>query len=144
LEHGNQWKGDDVGYAAMHNRLHALHGSPNGPCYHCGTTDPSLRYEWAYTNNDPNEKVDDKGRRYSTDMSFYVLLCVLCHNGWMDIHLHFRGEIQWQAKLTNDIVHECRERHDNGETWAALGREFGVKKQTMWEAGTGKTWKHVK
>ena len=47
------------------------------------------------------------------------------------------------AMLDDEIVRECRVRAGAGETSAALAREFGVSRKTMWAVVAGKTWKHV-
>jgi hypothetical protein len=48
------------------------------------------------------------------------------------------------AKLTDDIVRECRRRHEAGGVMIkSLAEEFGVDKGTMHSAVRGKTWKHV-
>lgn len=55
-----------------------------------------------------------------------------------------RGEVQWQARLTDDLVRELRRRffiekvrmHD-------LASEIGVHKGTVQAAVRGTTWKHV-
>jgi len=56
---------------------------------------------------------------------------------------HMRGERQPNAKLTEEIVRECRRRRSEGATYAALARSFGVTKAVMREAVIGITWKHV-
>lgn len=51
--------------------------------------------------------------------------------------------IPW-AKLSDALVRECRARYrSGGVTVADLAAEFGVAMQTMHEAITGKTWRHV-
>ena len=47
------------------------------------------------------------------------------------------------AKLTEDIVRECRVRYAAGEMIKSLAAEFGVNTSTMNVAIHGKTWKHV-
>ncbi len=60
---------------------------------------------------------------------------------------HTRGERQWKAILTDEIVIQARKRykfkcHRNGIS--AMAREFLVQRVTLWEAVIGKTWKHIK
>jgi hypothetical protein len=142
-KHGNRWKGDDVKSRAVHARLDSQRGSPN-ECAHCGTTDSAVKYAWAYTNDDPNEKVDADGNRFSTDPSRYVRLCYVCHNGWIDLESTPRGEKHYSAKLTDAVVLECKRRRRNGESYYSMAREFGVTKSVMREAVLGITWKHLK
>lgn len=49
-----------------------------------------------------------------------------------------------QAKLTEEIVLECRRRHAAGESIYSLARESGVSYLAMRNAMRGDTWKHVK
>lgn len=55
-----------------------------------------------------------------------------------------RGESNVVSKLNEAKVKELRRRADQGETYADLGREFGVSDVTVSNAVRGKTWKHVK
>lgn len=54
-----------------------------------------------------------------------------------------RGSAKPAARLTEEIVRECRTRWAAGEAQDALAAEFGVSKPTMHKAITGKTWQHV-
>lgn len=54
-----------------------------------------------------------------------------------------QGENHHAAKLTAEIVRECRIRYAAGETTYALAEEFGVKQPTMQKAISGKTWKNI-
>ncbi len=51
-----------------------------------------------------------------------------------------RGERQWQAKLTAEVVTECRRRYASGERLGALATEFGVGVPGMSNAISGDTW----
>jgi len=54
------------------------------------------------------------------------------------------GSKHFRAKLTEDIVRECRKRFAEGNvTQADLAREFGVTPTAMYRAIRGKKWKHV-
>jgi hypothetical protein len=53
------------------------------------------------------------------------------------------GTRNGQAKLTEQIVRECRARNAAGESKAALAREFGVSRQGMRMAINGDNWRHV-
>lgn len=54
-----------------------------------------------------------------------------------------RGEEQPRSKLTEQSVAEIRRRAANGESGAALGRAFGVHKDTASLVIRRATWKHV-
>lgn len=47
------------------------------------------------------------------------------------------------AKLTDEIVRECRARVAAGESKAILAREFGVSRKAIIDAVNGRTWRHV-
>lgn len=65
-ENNPAWKGDRATYHSFHRRVHELRGKACR-CEHCGTTDPSLRYEWA-----------SKSKHYE-DPGDYISLCRSCH-----------------------------------------------------------------
>jgi hypothetical protein len=57
-------------------------------------------------------------------------------------HVHGSGSVN--AKLTEDIVRECRRRYATGDgTTVSLAAEFGVSQMAMWKAVHRKTWKYV-
>lgn len=77
-EHGN-WKGDEVGYGALHKWLER-HKTRTGTCTRCGARpQPRKRYvatEWANVSGE-----------YRRDLDDYVELCSSCHirtdRGWL-------------------------------------------------------------
>lgn len=73
-EHSN-WAGDDATYSAVHWRLKTWRGPPSAQHCVCG----SRAKQWAYTHSDPDERHDDLGRPYSTNLTLYVPMCVPCH-----------------------------------------------------------------
>ena len=78
------WKGDDVGYSGVHERLNRYRGhAQEHQCAHCGG--PAV--DWAYDHADPNEKVGVRHGHelaYSTDPDHYIPLCRLCHSLYDD------------------------------------------------------------
>ena len=57
---------------------------------------------------------------------------------------HREGTALSWAKLTDEIVRDCRVRYvAGGVSGAALAAEFGVTFQTMHKALSRKTWKHI-
>lgn len=54
-----------------------------------------------------------------------------------------RGERCGSAKLTEQIVIECRRRFAAGETQVALAAEFGVDQSVISDAVRGTTWGHL-
>jgi hypothetical protein len=72
-----KWKGDNVKYSAVHNRLHRSRGKASEHlCQCCG----NQAEDWAYDRSDPSEKVDQTtGFPYSVDPAHYMPLCKPCH-----------------------------------------------------------------
>lgn len=60
-----------------------------------------------------------------------------------DLRRGSQGESHHAAKLTDEIVRECRRRHARGATKRGLAREFGVAQITMQRLLSGATWSHV-
>ena len=75
----HNYKGDEVGYYALHAWVARHRGKPK-ECEFCGTTDESKRFEWA--------NIDGKYRRSLDD---FIKLCKKCHN-------NYDGVNAWQQK----------------------------------------------
>ncbi len=71
-EENNKWKGDKVGYHALHNWVARQLGKPS-KCEHCSDT-TAKRYEWA-----------NISREYKRDISDWVRLCSSCHHTFDDM-----------------------------------------------------------
>ena len=71
--HPPWWKGDAVGYRALHTYL-SKHFPKTGTCDECGGSKPT---EYALI----------KDRAYSRERSDYRELCKRCHNEYDDIDL---------------------------------------------------------
>jgi hypothetical protein len=54
-----------------------------------------------------------------------------------------RGERQWNAVLTTELVRAIREKSANGMSHRAIAKELGVGKSTVSCAAGRKSWKHV-
>lgn len=54
-----------------------------------------------------------------------------------------KGEANPQAKLTYSLVLEMRSRRNDGVSYSALGKEFGVSTMTAFRAVTGRAWSHI-
>lgn len=67
---------ESVSYSQAHLRLKVDRGvAALYDCIMCGGS----AAEWAYMGGDPNESIDDIGRKYSLDQSLYEPMCVTCH-----------------------------------------------------------------
>ncbi|MHB9161690.1 MAG: NUMOD3 domain-containing DNA-binding protein [Nitrosotalea sp.] len=66
------WKGDNVGYAGIHDWIERELGKPQH-CEKCGSMRPQ-RYEWA-----------NRSRKYKRQIDDWVRLCVSCHR-FADYH----------------------------------------------------------
>lgn len=62
----NMWKGDNVGYRALHLWVEKKLGRPNR-CEHCGSIE-AKRFEWA-----------NKSHKYKRDINDWLRLCTKCH-----------------------------------------------------------------
>ena len=62
----SSWKGDDVGYAALHEWVYKKLGNPK-VCSNCGTV-TAKRFEWA-----------NKSGKYKRIESDWIRLCTRCH-----------------------------------------------------------------
>lgn len=71
------WTGEGATYDAVHQRLRSQRGrAAEHTCSHCA----AQALQWAYDNNDPDERTDTKsGLRYSIDLDHYIPLCASCH-----------------------------------------------------------------
>lgn len=64
------------GYAATHRVLtNVLGPAKRHACVDCG----GPAHEWSYDGNDPNEQVDEEGRRFTRHARAYSPRCVRCH-----------------------------------------------------------------
>lgn len=60
------WKGDNVGYTALHNWVSRILGKPR-KCNHCKTIN-ARKYEWANISH-----------KYKRELSDWIRLCSKCH-----------------------------------------------------------------
>ena len=65
-EKNKNWKGERVGYFALHSWLQRKLGNPQN-CEHCRKNN-KLKYEWA-----------NKDHSYKRNISDYIRLCTSCH-----------------------------------------------------------------
>jgi len=68
------WRGDVVGYSAVHARLRRTFGPAATQLCDCGAP----AEQWAYDHSDPAEQEAPEGP-YSTDLARYRPMCVPCH-----------------------------------------------------------------
>lgn len=78
-ENNPKWRGDNIEYTALHNRLVVERGIPAE--YQCARC-PEQASEWAYDHQDPDERRNLVGRDdgpFSLNLAHYMPLCVRCH-----------------------------------------------------------------
>lgn len=78
-ENNSKWRGDNIEYTALHNRLVVERGLPAE--YQCARC-PEQASEWAYDHEDPDERRNLVGRDdgpFSLNLAHYMPLCVRCH-----------------------------------------------------------------
>lgn len=71
----SSWRGDNVGFRAVHDRLVAAFGKASRQdCVDCG----SAAREWSYRGGAPDEQASTQGP-FTTDLTYYDPRCVRCH-----------------------------------------------------------------
>lgn len=113
--HRQAW---ESAYGPISNGLFVLHRCDNRKCVRpshlfLGTTSDNIRDMWA------------KGR------------------GRMPPHVGRKGSTHPLAQLDEDSVLRMRAARAEGATFAALGRDYGVHRQTARDAVMGRRWKHI-
>lgn len=95
---------------------------------------PSDQHEVAHRNGKPWINAADNLRWLTTREN----------NLEQDLHgTRVRGEASVNAKLTEALVRECRERALNGEHEVALAESYGVCRDTINKVITRRSWAHV-
>ena len=127
-----------------------LRGDRHGQFHYNGRTVYAHRFAWNLAHGDPGKlhvchRCDVMncvrvGHHYLGNQA--INLADMRTKGRAGYSGH-QGEKHAQARLTADIVKECRVRYAAGETATALAEEFGVRNTTMSMAVTGKTWSHI-
>lgn len=64
------WKGDEVGYSALHHWVESRLGKPN-TCVHCYGSKDSKRFEWANVSGS-----------YKRELTDWIRLCSKCHHAY--------------------------------------------------------------
>jgi hypothetical protein len=78
-EQNRQPRKEVVNYMSAHLRLYKALGSASTyPCVDCG----GAAAHWSYDNEDPDELVDPRGRRYSVAVGHYHPRCERCHGAY--------------------------------------------------------------
>lgn len=83
-EANHQWRGDNIGYAAVHRRLRVQRGPARlQPCISCG----GQADDWAYQHDADDEQICKKVELpFTTDLSHYKPMCHLCHRQFDVLH----------------------------------------------------------
>jgi hypothetical protein len=130
------WRGDDVGYWAQHDRVEAVRGKADHCIHRNAIGCTSMTFDWAWIHG-----------QNRNDVYSYVPMCRSCHKHYDATHAPHpgaQGSKNVNAKLTEEIVLVCRARHYQGnESQSALAREFGVHPAVMRRAVIGETWAMV-
>lgn len=139
------WRGDDVGYAAVHRRLQVQRGSASAlDCVQCG----AAAQGWAYQHTAPDERVCDvRNLPFSTDLSHYEAMCLPCHNqldathGWNSPAP--RGGVsrvaktgRWRAYATLNGRQHWGGMHDTREEAEAARDALRARLLTDWQAAS--------
>lgn len=123
-----RWKGDNVGYLALHQWIKRCYGKPK-KCEVCGTTDKNKRYEWANISG-----------TYRRDINDFKRLCKECHETF-DIELKPKGEKNGSSKLTLKDVLKIRKMYiPRIYTLKKLAKIFKITEQNVFYIIKRKTW----
>ena len=126
------WKGDNVGYLALHAWVARQLGKPK-KCEDCRTSDPNKKYQWANISGG-----------YKRDLKDFKRLCLRCHRSF-DNHLLLRGEMINTAKLKKGKILKIRKlRLKYGYIYRILAKKFSVSSSTIYKIIKRKSWKHIK
>lgn len=101
----NKWKGDDVGYFALHGWVVRTKGKAQ-VCVDCGST---KWVQWANISH-----------KYKRDELDWKSLCSICHRRFDGI-----------TKFTKKQADEIKKRYKNGEKQTAMALELGVDQSTL-------------
>jgi len=124
------WKGDDVGYQALHTWIRKKLGSPK-VCSMCNTTS-SKKYEWA-----------NKSKTYSRNLKDWIRLCTKCHRIFDDSLP--KGAEHCCSKLTDANIVKIISLYSTGSvTQQQIAAMFKVKQSTIGAILHKRTWKHLK
>ena len=128
VKNNGSWKGDKVGYVAVHEWVYKNLGQ-SSKCSDCGTTDLNKRYEWANISG-----------KYKRVLSDWKRLCSLCHRKFDGLF----GENCYKSKLTEKHVIEIRRLYSTKEyTYERLGKIFNISDGHIWKVANRKVWKHL-
>src|SRR3990167_2616997 len=126
------WKGDDVGYGALHDWIRRNLGTPDtcGDCGKSGLTGKQIH--WA-----------NKSGKYKRDITDWVRLCAKCHKK-MDYLLQPRGEEHPNAKLNEKQVIEIKRLYkDSKLNQYELADKYHVTQATVSHILLDRIWKHI-
>jgi hypothetical protein len=121
-------------YPGAHGQVRRLRGPASAQHCACGQ---SAR-DWAYTGDDPDERIDDAGLRFSLDPQRYAPMCRSCHR---------TADGPASKRLTDEQVAVIRKRHIPGRqaghgvrtgNTRELAAEFGVTPQYVSDLARGR------
>jgi len=127
-----QWKGDQVGYAAVHEWVKNRKIKPD-LCERC-----KIRKVYDLANI---------SEQYKRDVSDYEWLCRTCHmkkDGRLrNLRQDRKGEKNGNARLTEREVFEIRRFHQQGVKTGILSKRFRTSNCQVWKICNGKVWGHL-
>ncbi len=130
--HREAWS---LAYGIIPVDMHVCHRCDNPPC--CNPAHLFLGTTQENTADKVAKGRQARGSAITRNMRFATGL----RNGMLTHpEARTRGERHPCAKLTADIVRDCRRRSRAGETASSLAREFGIAPRSMIDVIKGKTW----
>lgn len=110
-EKNHMWKGDDVGYFALHKWIQRKLGSPK-ICSKCGENNLNKRYEWHNISG-----------KYKRDITDWKRLCVKCHRIYHKIEL---VDFEIKQKIKDMII------NNPGINMRDLSKKVRLGKETIY------------
>lgn len=124
-ENHHNWKGDDVGYTALHEWVSKKISKP----VFCPKCKKKRKLE-----------LSNKGI-YNRDLKNWEWLCRKCHIN-KDGRNH-KGEKNGRAKLNSQKVLEIREKYNTKDDYTKIGKKYKVSYWTISQIINRKLWKHI-
>ena len=128
LEKHPLWKGDNVGYHALHDWVRKYKNIPDN-CEVCGKKSNKL------------DAANISGL-YKRDLNDFKFLCKKCHSRF-DYESRPKGEKSNLSKLKEKDIISIFKFREIGMTYTDIGKLYGVTKTAIWRIIKRINWKHI-
>jgi len=130
------WRGDKVGYSALHGWVRRRLGIPRF-CEGCGSENKK-KYEWANISGE-----------YKRDINDWIRLCTSCHRifdgvpWFLEIREVYKGEDHKLSKLKNSDIPLIVNMLKEGLFQRDIAKKFGVAQNVIFNIKHGRSWTHI-